>query len=67
MIGELEQMVKVQIFMSNKILFDKNTEEYKSHSVGGWVDGDLLDTADSLSGGLLGDLDVSSISPAGSP
>jgi len=38
-----------------------------SHSVGGWVDGDLLDTADSLSGGLHGDLDVSSISPAGSP
>jgi len=38
-----------------------------SSSVGVWPDGDLLDTADTLSRGLGGNSDVSLFSPGGSP
>ena len=39
----------------------------KSHSVGGWVDRDLLDTTDSDGVFNSGDLDISLVSPCSSP
>ena len=39
----------------------------KSYSVGGWVDWDLLDTADSNAVFNGSDLDISLVSPVGSP